>query len=362
MGHVYAAKAAAAAVVPDPTHPDTDPVWPPAWGFPPANGPNGPWPPGWPPALPAADRIITMAESSKDIDYDGGDTGATWTASTLAGTGSPKFMIGSGNILYAFRHNGTPDLICDLSVDGGKTWEERGTVCTLNGMGTYAKPILSGTKLLILAQASNGQPTVYNSENGGKTWTGISIFETSGFVYPSGLLKLANGDILAFVSKLGAPVAFKVHKSTDDGDTFGSSIVTETVHTSNNVVLATNGNIVSVGKGIWLSTDSALNWSDVTPSAATYYSVAISGNNILTIKNTGEMYYSQDGGATWTAGDDLSAPVGTADGFQMLHAYSGGYVATPDTGTVYHSAGLTTFTQVSGNPASTPHGVFVLDV
>lgn len=201
------------------------------------------------------------------------------------------------------------------------------------------------------------------SDNKGTTWTLVNVGETDGeFAIKKGALFAVNPYEIYLVSNLG-----RIYKSEDKGVTWEVKEDAAITATQYNAVHFTNAQVgYAVGdNGLVVKTvDGGKNWGSVTAAGTDeLFSVwALSRSRIWVGGTNGEMYYSRDGGATWSlrvAGDNtarvndqswLTDYVGyIANGEYVQFTINGGFSweNIDDTAT-YFTADL-----VSVNPCST---------
>jgi hypothetical protein len=80
--------------------------------------------------------------------------------------------------------------------------------------------------------------------------------------------------------------------------------------------IASNGTIALIGgantapntaAGIYRSTDNGVTWTQVSTAANKFWSISISGNNVIAGSNSLGLYYSNDLGLTWNASNKTSS-------------------------------------------------------
>ena len=179
------------------------------------------------------------------------------------------------------------DVECWASVDGGLTWDKRGTPAPRDtpktARGNVAAGLANNGDLIVVASgwsdptAKNSRgdillPYVSRSSDGGRTWT-IDNKAFSKILVPFGdILPGADGHLRVALYR-GEPGTTVVYSSPDDGKTWG-----EPAHINKKVVIHEPA-IFHLGKGKWLA-------------AARY-----DGLNL---------YTSNDDAKTWTLRDKLS--------------------------------------------------------
>lgn len=205
-----------------------------------------------------------------------------------------------GNVLY--------------SVDGGLTW----TALAITGIGTGADPTaiaVVGDKLLVLVTSENAYYyTTINQATGvpSSSWSKV----TTGFV----ALKTPT-DILVYNPR---EVYFSanggyIYKSTDI--TGGVSVLTAGGATTENLnrLDGKDETIVAVGANgtVLVSSNRGFSWSltDTEPGTnPTLQGVDVrDGSRFWTVSAAGELFYSLDGGDTWTEKELAGAPTDLRD-------------------------------------------------
>jgi photosystem II stability/assembly factor-like uncharacterized protein len=174
----------------------------------------------------------------------------------------------------------------------GAAWEEEGTIGgdqAVLGHGLYVRRVVRLSSGLLLASAEDDATAlvVYSSANSGRTWTSIgAVIGTE--VNCRGFADVGAGVVLAAAD--GA-----VYRSANSGTTFAS--------------------VVSDG----------VSSAQVAVDIATGYALA-------TLSDPSKVYFSDDGGATWTHIATLSDYI-----FTLAHINRGTFIACGELGNIYRT-------------------------
>jgi len=193
----------------------------------------------------------------------------------------------SSNILYA----GTNKFGVYKSTDKGVIWEENINGLTAN-LNIHKILVVSSDK--VYATTSDG---VFKTINQGGIWQRLNITSTyfpSITASPEGYLYLATGE--------------GIYKSTDEGESWAKIFFYGSLYT---VLIDLQGNIyTSVSNMIYKSVDNGLSWKRIYelwngPTCSSVHASAVtSRNNILFSMWVGGVYFSSDGGSTFTQRND----------------------------------------------------------
>ncbi len=248
-----------------------------------------------------------------------GRAGAKWVVSKSGiVTDSLYFITGSadGRILYSCG-SGTPFL---NSTDGGATWVNQGTGAASNCDSIVSSP--DGKQ--IWAPASSQQ--MLASSTGGATWQKSTLPNA-----PESLMDLLSTPLFDDQGRLN-------NSSGSSSSSSGIQLVAPGIYQSHGLV-ASKPVIRSIQmKGIFAAAD---------------------GRRLWAAGDSGDIYESDDGGATWAyksnpTSSSLLAISGTSDASVLIAiGQKGAIVQSNDTGSTWH-------TQTSGT-ASDLHGIFVAE-
>lgn len=197
------------------------------------------------------------------------------------------------------------------------------------GWGTLAA---SYNGQILVAGGNNGSSgAIYYSLNGGQTWTAGSY----AFSAPASLAISANGALVAGVINGGNIIV-----STNSGASWTSKVLTggwqsiSSSYSGQKLVAVINGTGIS-GIGIYYSLDGGASWSPSTAASADWYSVASSadGNKCAAVVYGGKISTSTNSGATWQSQSgspttNWTSITSSADGVKLAATVIGGGIWT----------------------------------
>lgn len=298
------------------------------------------------------------------------DDGATWTARTfvagrhigvLRAVGSRVFSLGQDDVYgpYALYYT-----------DNGTSWTE--LVPTPDYTNGILSVVSDGTNLYVKLSDVDYDETWYRVNPTTFTWTAIT---------PPGSAALVGGSGVIFSTSYDGTL----HRSTDGGDTWTEVVASYAL--SNSTITP-----MFVQDGVWLasdstndspvflrSTDNGAAWVAVVPTGAftptsnafnNFRAAGLDGTIVVsTIDNDPGIWYSQDGGDSWTKDDNIGLD-GSSTSYVTGTATLLMVVSDEDAvGNVYttESAAVTTTQNVEDAPATVSdefvHGraVFVVE-
>jgi len=213
--------------------------------------------------------------------------------------------------------------------------------------GSFYQVVLSGLVGLAAAYSAPGTTGIWNTTDGGQTWTNNAYLQAQDFnsVAIDGTIALASNYSATASAGTG------IHRSTDSGQTWtqvlgnlviqyiylsGTNAVavsslagggiwwsnnsgltwTQSTNTAGGVMNGSFYNVdfngsngvagsnVSSNSGLWYSTNLGQSWTQVAlVNSGTFYSVRISGTNAIAASNAIGMWYSTNSGQNWTQSD-----------------------------------------------------------
>ena len=352
---VYAAKASAATV-----DPPSD--WPHGWPFPPEGGPDGPWPPGFPDDI---EDTILVRQSTTTAKYSQ-DDGDTWSNVTLpfGSTSTNRIWCGSGNLLYFINpgsvSGGVQTIACYLSLDGGMTWNTRGTI-SLTTAGTTSLYCACYDDMLYLSTMPDGNEyatglSVWYSSDGGATFTeNVIVASAFGGGAPGDIATLSDGTVAVLYDDYAAGT--DCYTSATKGVTFAKA-GTIPLYGGNIRWLAADAaddNLVATGSGgMQFSSDSGATWASKSTTA---HGACVSyGDNMLSCISS-KLRQSADNGATWTDSDALAVSTAMA---HSLAAWSNGF-AVMSVNKIYVSTTTSGFVVTDADPGVTVRGFHLIE-
>ena len=200
-----------------------------------------------------------------------------------------------------------------LSTDNGATWTARSS--GLANTNIYA---LAATGTNVFAGTDTG---VYRSTNNGASWT------------QAGLKTLAINALYASGTEVYAGTDSGVFSSTNDGASW-SQINSGLTNLSVASVVAAGTNLLAgtSGGGVFVATDSSINWNTSNTGMAAFQvlSIAVSrngtgGTNIFAGTQNSGVFLSTDNGSTWTPmNSGLSSPTVNAIAVFGTKIFAGG--------------------------------------
>lgn len=237
------------------------------------------------------------------------DSGATWSLSLLLLNQADDAAVDPQNPSTVYV--AADDLY--KTTDGGSTWTtvENGFATLPGGgpdliSGVSVDPVTEGT-----AYAASYNSGLYKTTDGGQSWTaintGLTSLITSDTEFGDVVVDPVNTqNLYVTVSFLGSSNAAQgIYKSTDGGSHWTASI---TNVYARQVVVDPNDNthLYSViASQIYESTNSGGTWTALTsaPTSVQFLRINPNDSKNLILSDLGNtIYYSVDGGATWTKG------------------------------------------------------------
>lgn len=252
------------------------------------------------------------ATDGREGPYISTDSGATWTRS-IAGMTNPFPISTTTNNPVVARSNPNIMYVPNIgdylykSTDRGSNWTAfTGVSAPFNSVRQWNCVACSSDGSIVVAAVTGG--AIYKSTNGGTNWT-----ELTG----AGTTRAWDEVVISEDGQVIAGCVFNnfIYVSADGGTTWTSNTGEGqrlwrglSVSTNGNVLFASSISVSGVltnGSAV-LSTDSGATWTDLATSLGgngNYWDTATSlnGNKLVTARDTGSIYISQDGGATWEA-------------------------------------------------------------
>jgi photosystem II stability/assembly factor-like uncharacterized protein len=214
------------------------------------------------------------------------DFGQTWSQVSILGIGNLDIRVLSvvGSDVYAGADN--TYLFC--SRDSGATWTNTGLGGGISSVAGNGPLVFSGTQLGMEVSTDSGQ-SWHVMNNGFPTTPGVT-------------------SIVLFAGNIYAVANYCIFISTDTGQTWNFMSNVLTAFLDGPLKLVANGNdlfVTTFWRGIYTSSDSGLNWSQIDTTQ--YYPV---NNKIescgpdLWLGNAKGIYRSTDQGTTWHLSND----------------------------------------------------------
>jgi len=260
------------------------------------------------------------------------DAGATWNNTALTGTIVCRMLINPQNShsLIAACTNGMWK-----SYNAGATWT-KWSGSSVQFFDVEYKP---GDSTVVYATTAS---SFYKSTDGGKTYAKItSVLPTGGTRYEIAVAPSNPAYVYLVASNSGYTFG-GLYRSTDSGTTFSSRSTTPNIfdyatdgsgtngagwYDLSIVVSPTNANEIYVGSiNQWKSTDGGASWINLTdwtypPATAGQYThcdihelIYPTGGNKLYTGTDGGIYYTTDGGTSWT---NISAGLGITQCYKL---------------------------------------------
>ncbi len=253
----------------------------------------------------------TIFAGTQSFIYRSTNGGASWKASSN-GTNVNffrKIVIDptDNKIVYAVNNNGV-----FKSIDGGDSWSQKG-----NGILTYARTLaIDPTNNQILYVATIlGTAGLYKSNNGGESWTAISIGFNSAYSAYSFAIDPTNSQVIFAVT------SNQLFKSINGGSSW-TPIFAVPTNLSLVAIDPRNSQIIYIGNnssgGISKSVDSGDTWTKIIGITGSLTSLVFDLNNGLTVYagtndlvlngvvSKGGLFKSIDGGVNWDKIVDFS--------------------------------------------------------
>jgi len=235
--------------------------------------------------------------------YTSGDSGATWTEQTSAGSRNWSSIASSsdGTKIVASVDNG----FIYRSTDSGATWSQTGAPS-----GTW-KSVASNSDGTILAAGRNGG-LIQTSIDSGSTW------QTRPVSFPTLWNAIAISSDGSKIAGANGAGVFAVNTV----DRFTYAELTETLNTWTSVAMSGDGSKMvaaeiggtlpgeATGGFIYTSTDFGVTWTKNTSAGSRMWSSVTSstdGSNLAAAVDGGKIYQSSDSGLTWAATGSISA-------------------------------------------------------
>ena len=235
--------------------------------------------------------------------YVSTDGGATWIerASGMSipiTTGQACLARSNPSIMYAalVENSGGTGTRLYKSTDGGVDW----TVVGGAGSAQWSRIKCNYNGTIVLAGQTNGK--LYLSRNSGATWTA----QTTGAVNLNWTCVFLSDDGRVLV---GGVTTGRLWVSTDGGATWTERATNrDWTHVSGSSDASMMCASANAGGGglpcVYISTDFGTTWTEVTSLTNTNVNqtaTSITGNKLIFVTSQygGEIYISQDGGATW---------------------------------------------------------------
>jgi len=181
------------------------------------------------------------------------------------------------------------------TTDGGVTWSDTTVVTSSSGTLNFRTNPADATKLL--AYANGGGTTAYVSANSGSTWSSITFTFSPG---STGSIVYKNSTILTLDS------SNRLYCSTNDGTSFtqafisfgGTGVITSLYADANRfyAYCSNSGQLATSTNGTTWTLRTITNVVQFTPTMI----AAVDSNTLLMKGSQTPVYYSTDGGVTWT--------------------------------------------------------------
>jgi len=275
--------------------------------------------------------------------------GANWTPGVSA-NGRQNLTAVSQDIVLAWGRTGIfPDYDDRVlrSTDGGQTWTDLGEIMP-EGVYTFT---VAGEQTVV---ASDLLGSMFHSSNAGLNWT-LSFASPGPQVgYLSSVEPVFANSLTGYFG-YGAGFIIK----TTDGGASWSQISNGSGMSLNDTDRFPNGNLIAVGdNGIILSSDGTSPWI-ISESFSQNHIKAVhilDQSNVVTVDESGQVYLSSDGGATWTATVERPMDLSTVEDVHFT-SITNGWV----TGQGYNSGALyrTTNGGVSWAPVPDILGAYI---
>lgn len=240
-----------------------------------------------------------------------------------------------GDILVAGADGGAATANFQVSTDGGLTWAPTAAdpfAIGLHISGAFRINISKNVNRLVAIKEAVGgaQGSTAYSDDNGASWTVVNIGGAAaghGPTFGGGSFVL-DADLMIIAGAAGY-----IYKSSNGGTSWAvvdAAGVTTGAYTSVDFADDMNGVAVAAAGIVAITADGGNTWRAATPVTAVpaLRSVAMVSPYVIWVgTDTGLLYYSNDGGATWTARSFTGTGVGQVRSIDFVNDYIG-FMAT----------------------------------
>jgi len=225
------------------------------------------------------------------------DQGQTWSPSfNQIGRITDMAAPAAGVLLVASPDNGSGAYGVYRSTDNGQTLTQ-----TVNDSVLSVAFADSSQGIAINAYSSSFQTTIYRTSDGGQSWTSSQL----PWQYLNKIVAVAPNTYVIVGNAYGL-----ILRSTDGGQNWvevnntgvPSDVISDVAFADASIGVA----VIDNGSTLLRTTDGGANWSSVAAPAHAYRVAFADAGHAVIVSQSGQTYYSTDGGQTWVAGDDLN--------------------------------------------------------
>lgn len=244
------------------------------------------------------------------------DGGANWTPGASA-DGRQNLTAVSQNVVLAWGRTGSFPNYDDRvlrSPDGGQTWTDLGEIIP---EGVYNFAVADVSTIV----ASDMLGNMFHSSDAGLTWAQSFVSPGPQVGYLSSVEPVFADSQTGYFG-YGAGFIIK----TSDGGASWAQISSGSGMSLNDVDRFPDGNLIAVGDyGTILNSDGTSPW--IISESFTQYNLKavhiIDQNNLVVVDETGQVYYSSDGGTGWTATSSMPPDLSPAEDIHFSSLLNG---------------------------------------